>query len=91
MKKIVAILILTASFIIPRSVWAQRIERTINESWLFAREGEKAEVVNIPHSWNREDSVDDEPGYYRGVGNYSKRLIINDELDLLMAKIGSRR
>ena len=91
MKKLVTKLILALLFLHPSFVYAQRIERTINESWIFVREGEKAEVVNIPHSWNREDSVDDEPGYDRGVGNYSKRLIINDELDLLMAKIGSRR
>ena len=81
MKNIVVSLLLTASFILPLSAWAQRIERTINESWLFAREGEKVEVVNIPHSWNRADCVDDTPGYYRGVGNYTKRLIINDNLD----------
>ena len=81
MKNIVASLLLTVSFILPLSAWAQRIERTINESWLFAREGEKVEVVNIPHSWNRVDCVDDTPGYYRGVGNYTKRLIINDNLD----------
>ena len=81
MKKLVTKLILALLFLLPSFVYAQRIERTINESWIFAREGEKAEVVNIPHSWNREDSVDDEPGYYRGVGNYSKRLIINDNLE----------
>ena len=81
MKNRLLILLLTAFLLSPSAISAQRIERTINESWLFAREGEKAQVVNIPHSWNRADCVDDTPGYYRGVGNYTKRLVINDNLE----------
>lgn len=81
MKNIVTIILLIASILLPLVGSAQRIERTINESWLFARDGEKAQVVNIPHSWNKEDSTDDIPGYYRGVGNYNKRLVVNDDLE----------
>jgi len=34
--------------------------------------------VNIPHTWNNEDSFDDEPGMYMGVGWYRKVLPITD-------------
>ncbi len=59
---------------------AQRIERTINEAWRFTRDGKVAEIVNIPHSWNTEDCLDDTPGYFRGVGCYEKNLRINEEV-----------
>jgi len=32
--------------------------------------------VNIPHTWNIEDVMDDTPGYYRGVGWYQKEIYI---------------
>ncbi|MBR0338744.1 MAG: beta-galactosidase, partial [Alistipes sp.] len=67
--------------LLPTMVSAQRIERTINEAWRFTRDGKSVEVVNIPHSWNRFDSVDDTPGYFRGVGIYEKVLRINEDVD----------
>ncbi len=60
---------------------AQRIERSINESWVFMQQGKQSVLVNIPHSWNTEDSTDDTPGYFRGVGTYEKQLFINDNID----------
>ena len=60
-------------------VSAQRIERTINEAWRFTRAGLATELVNIPHSWNRADCLDDTPGYFRGVGYYEKSLCINED------------
>lgn len=84
MKKLLLfILIAAVSF-----VHAQQIRHieTINESWHFykghienpfssstALEWEK---VTIPHSWNTEDILDDEDGYYRGDGWYKKTIVI---------------
>ena len=57
---------------------------SINQNWQFSKD-EKAKgyeqlkynVVNIPHTWNAFDVLDDEPGYYRGVGYYKKKLNLN--------------
>jgi beta-galactosidase len=66
---------------------AQRIKATINTNWQFYK-GDiagypaapataiKWQSVSIPHSWNTADVTDDEKGYYRGVGWYTKRLSI---------------
>lgn len=64
----------------------QRIKTSINTNWQFykgdiAGYPEKAatvkwETVNIPHSWNTADVTDDEKGYYRGTGWYTKHLNI---------------
>jgi beta-galactosidase len=37
--------------------------------------GAKWEPVQLPHSWNTLDVMDDEPGYYRGPGWYRKKLV----------------
>ena len=34
------------------------------------------ETINIPHTWNNIDAIDDTPGYYRGVGWYKKVIDI---------------
>jgi beta-galactosidase len=68
-------------------VYAQRVKLSVNTNWQFYKgdiEGYpskinkvvKWETVTIPHSWNTADVTDDEKGYYRGVGWYSKRLDI---------------
>ena len=59
---------------------------TINESWDFYKgsldnpfsndDVVSWEKVTIPHSWNTEDILDDEDGYYRGDGWYKKTLEI---------------
>lgn len=69
-----------------KPVWAQRIERTINESWQFHKGGleEPAncedsiswETVSIPHTWNDLDSSDETVGYYRGEGWYRRTVSI---------------
>ncbi len=35
------------------------------------------ERVNIPHTWNAEDVLDDPPGYYRGICWYRKEFNVN--------------
>ncbi|MBS1663720.1 MAG: beta-galactosidase [Bacteroidetes bacterium] len=54
------------------------IKYTIDEGWEF-RLGEDSrwERVDLPHTWNSRDAVDDIPGYYRGVGWYRKSLYID--------------
>src|SRR4051812_37179173 len=64
----------------------QRIKTSVNTNWQFYKgdidgypqkaANVKWEAVNIPHSWNSADVIDDEKGYYRGVGWYVKRLNI---------------
>lgn len=65
---------------------AQRISQTINSNWLFYK-GEikdipettneiKWQPVNIPHTWNAQDVLDDEPDYYRGIGWYKRKIYI---------------
>ena len=63
---------------------AQIISRQIinlNQNWQFSKDEKvkgyqqlKYNVVNIPHTWNAFDVLDDEPGYYRGIGYYKKKL-----------------
>lgn len=66
---------------------AQSSARTvisINDYWQFhkgkASEDtllDKWQIVQIPHTWNAQDVMDDTPGYYRGVGWYRKRIPVN--------------
>ncbi|MEP4535375.1 MAG: glycoside hydrolase family 2 TIM barrel-domain containing protein [Cyclobacteriaceae bacterium] len=49
----------------------------LNEGWQFSREGNAAESVSIPHTWNQSDPYDDVPGYYRGTGIYSRDLTVS--------------
>lgn len=84
MKKLFSII-----FILLPALWSHAsIKYTINEAWQFslgddpqklrrAYDDSKWETVNIPHTWNRIDADDDEPGYYRGVGWYRKLLFID--------------
>ncbi|WP_224994796.1 glycoside hydrolase family 2 TIM barrel-domain containing protein [Cesiribacter sp. SM1] len=64
------------------------IKKSINTNWIFHKgnlegvpsgsleEGEW-EQVSLPHSWNTADVLDDEAGYYRGVGWYRKELFVS--------------
>jgi len=62
----------------------------INQNWSFAKDpkkqfsastlsGVKWAVVQIPHTWNAFDVMDDVPGYYRGIGWYKKKLALQPE------------
>lgn len=61
-----------------------RISTSINSNWKFIR-GEdtsksgvqnKWASVSIPHTWNANDVMDEELGYYRGVGWYKKNIYL---------------
>ena len=67
------------------SVFSQTRERiSLNDSWAFAKgkpgtpdtSGLYWQPVTLPHSWNTSDVMDDEPGYYRGIGWYKRKLKI---------------
>ncbi|WP_187261629.1 glycoside hydrolase family 2 TIM barrel-domain containing protein [Pontibacter beigongshangensis] len=77
-------LLLCCFFISPTLHAQGRIKSTINSNWLFWK-GDTAEAtrsvnswqpVYLPHTWNAQDVLDDEPGYYRGTGWYKKTLYI---------------
>jgi beta-galactosidase len=81
-----SILLFMLSMPVCLSFAQQRIKTSVNTNWQFykgdiAGYPEKAatvkwETVTIPHSWNTADVTDDEKGYYRGTGWYTKRLNI---------------
>lgn len=62
-----------------------RIKQSINTSWEFFKGDVDIkknldviawENVNLPHSYNTHDVLDDEPGYYRGNTWYRKNIFI---------------
>ncbi|ANH81586.1 beta-galactosidase [Niabella ginsenosidivorans] len=65
---------------------AQRITQTLNSNWEFHLGNESMQPadsnaagwtwITVPHTWNTQDTEDDEPGYYRGTGWYKKKLYI---------------
>ena len=66
------------------------INYSINENWFFLKGDQKDnekqavsdkdwEIVSFPHTWNKEDSVDEKPGFYRGIGWYRRSLFIGNE------------
>jgi beta-galactosidase len=57
----------------------------INPGWQFKKNNELNESatwqnVDLPHTWNVADVMDDEPGYYRGKGLYKKKLSLDKAL-----------
>ena len=60
-----------------------RIVRTLNKGWLFAKDEARSkewQAVDLPHTWNADDVMDDEPGYYRGIAWYRKTLVVKNEM-----------
>lgn len=51
---------------------------SINNHWQFTTNRIHHQVVQLPHSWNDQDVMDDLPGYYRGIGIYTRELIIDE-------------
>jgi len=47
---------------------------SLNDQWAFSKDKVSWENVKLPHTWNARDVMDDEPGYYRGVGWYKRKL-----------------
>ncbi|MES2488006.1 MAG: glycoside hydrolase family 2 TIM barrel-domain containing protein, partial [Bacteroidota bacterium] len=69
--------------VLPFFAFSQRVKQSINTSWQFHKGDDINEDakdywqgINIPHTWNAEDVMDDTPGYYRGIGWYQKEIYI---------------
>ena len=76
------------SLILAFPLFAQPGARTltnINTGWQFLQNNEisssaKWESIALPHTWNIDDVMDDAPGYYRGIGWYRKKLLLDKKL-----------
>lgn len=49
----------------------------LNDQWTFSKTEQNWQNVTLPHTWNATDVMDDEPGYYRGIGWYQRVLKTN--------------
>ena len=67
----------------------QRIVIPLNEGWQFTKDkyvpaaatnSASWQSVSLPHTWNVEDVMDDEPGYYRGEAWYKRVLSLDKKL-----------
>jgi beta-galactosidase len=79
----------TSVFLLAATGFAQAQSRvrtviSINDYWQFHKGKlpedtlqDKWQMVQVPHTWNAQDVMDDAPGYYRGVGWYRKRIAVN--------------
>ncbi|WP_372775098.1 glycoside hydrolase family 2 TIM barrel-domain containing protein [Mangrovibacterium sp.] len=73
-------------FTVFQSRGSEQLKYTINESWHFIKDSsitnvsqfldqqDIAELVDIPHTWNVEDVTDENEGFYRGAGWYTKEV-----------------
>lgn len=71
-------------------VFSQRSTQIINDAWKFHK-GEHSvnsineqksywQDINLPHTWNNEDTLDEQIGFYKGVAWYLKELYV-DKVD----------
>jgi beta-galactosidase len=64
-----------------------RIVSNLSRDWEFVKDSDNRSVspssgsswqsINLPHTWNAVDVMDDTPGYYRGAGWYKKTLKVD--------------
>jgi len=84
------ILLLVTVFCFATGFSQEKMKQSINSNWQFYKgklnqadlENAKNTVwedVNLPHSWNKFDVMDDQWGYYRGEGCYKKTLFVNPD------------
>ncbi|WP_158542117.1 glycoside hydrolase family 2 TIM barrel-domain containing protein [Pedobacter chinensis] len=77
-KSILFILFFTISGLNSFAQDAGRKAISLNDQWEFQKENGSVEQVNIPHTWNNKDVLDDTPGYYRGLGIYKRKLKLDE-------------
>lgn len=88
---LVILALLTAALASAAMSHSGRERFSINDGWQFAGsdvpDGEKIGLdtsgwqrVDLPHTWNIADTLDDEPGYRRGVSWYRKALDLDRSL-----------
>ncbi|MBD0724739.1 hypothetical protein B6A10_06065 [Flavobacterium sp. L1I52] len=82
------LIFLVILFSLSNNLTNAQIKYTVNEDWKFVKDNgitkvediskskEKSIQVDIPHTWNDKDVIDEEEGYYRGSGWYSKTIKI---------------
>lgn len=65
------------------SVFASRKEILLNNDWNFRFwhqvQFRSEQRVNLPHTWNSGDALSGKQDYYRGVGNYDKKIFVEPE------------
>ena len=82
MRKLTLILVLCCAALLGMAQPNGSYITSINEGWQFQQTGREQswQRVSIPHSWNALDAMDDEPGFYRGVGTYRRMLNVDSTL-----------
>ncbi|GAA4879204.1 beta-glucuronidase LacZ4 [Ferrimonas pelagia] len=80
MKQLVRSILLTTMLAgITAPALAERHTRVINDQWQFRYgydvTGHGAAKVQLPHTWNQKDALGGNWDYYRGIGNYERKLI----------------
>ncbi|TCC91670.1 DUF4982 domain-containing protein [Pedobacter frigiditerrae] len=79
-QKLVLLLLIV---LIAVNCFGQKTGRSVinlNANWSFQKgNSSSVSMVNIPHTWNAFDTMDDVPGYYRGIGIYKKKLVLKPE------------
>lgn len=89
MYKIVLVWLLMLCSLVVNAI-NPRIVTSINESWKFSKgdfphapdlsfDDSKWEKICIPHTWNKEDAIDEIPGYYRGIAWYRRSIYISKD------------
>lgn len=80
------ILKLTFSFfliMVALQISAQRVDTLLNQDWQFRFSHDvdcKSNMsVDLPHTWNVEDALSGKMDYKRGIGNYTKKILIRPE------------
>ncbi|WP_316833101.1 glycoside hydrolase family 2 TIM barrel-domain containing protein [Pedobacter aquatilis] len=77
LKRITFLLVL-ANFLTNNTFAQNGSNISLNDGWTFHKEQGATEQVNLPHTWNAVDVLDDVPGYYRGLGIYKRNLSLNE-------------
>ncbi|WP_242691488.1 glycoside hydrolase family 2 TIM barrel-domain containing protein [Desertivirga arenae] len=85
----ILVFIITISVVGPAFAQQGRLVLNLSQGWYFTKDRvvvdkvdpeTKWERINLPHSWNTEDVVDDTPDYYRAACWYKKELTIDKSL-----------
>ena len=65
------------------SLFASRKEILLNNDWNFRFSHQvqrnSGRRVDLPHTWNSGDALIGTQDYYRGMGNYDKKLFVKPE------------
>ena len=66
--------------LLPAALYSQQREKIlISNDWTFVKAGAMfVEEVDLPHTWNDKDVLDETPGYFRGAGWYRKTVSLDE-------------